>query len=144
MWTDTDREDGSPIDEAQHLNEAAALEQREAKRLASRPVIDHLADAVVAGPDGRLTFLPKVGDRVVIERVSTLTKSKQWLDTRVWVVNGVDPKSGRVDLWCDDLNQNGVTNFIVATQAGGRFKLVPQKGPIFARKREQKPAKAEE
>lgn len=142
MWTETDQ-DERPVNETQHLNEVAALEQREAKRLASRPYIDHLIDAVVE-VEGKLTFLPKVGDKLVIERVSTVTKNRPWLDTRVWVVNRIDAQTGRLDLWCDELNQNGVSNFIAGTQAGCRFKLVPKKGPIFARKREPKQRNDEE
>lgn len=141
MWSertpDDDQGEGSPVGEAQHLNEALALEKREARRIESRPNIDHLADAVVE-VDGKLKFLAQVGQKVVVERVSTVTKMRPWLDTRVWIVNRVDPETGRVDLWCDDLMQNGICNFIVGTQAGYRFKLVPAKGPVFARKHDDK------
>lgn len=126
--------DDSPVDEAQQINEALTSEKREARRLESRPSIDHLVDAVVRSNDGKLTFVPIVGQKVVVERVSTVTKNRPWLDTRVWVVNRVNAETGRVDLWCEDLNQNGVCNFITGTNVGYRFKLVPAKGPVFARK----------
>lgn len=137
MWSepkhDSDQNEGSSVGETQHLNEALALEKREARRIESRPNIDHLVDAVVV-KDGKFTFLPQVGQKVVVERVSTVTKTRPWLDTRVWVVNRINAETGRVDLWCEDLNQNGICNFIIGTQVGYRFKLVPKKGPVFARK----------
>jgi len=142
MWSEpkeqvADDQDESPVEETQHLNEVQALEKREARRLESRPSIDHLADAAVM-KDGKLTFIPEVGHKVVVERVSTVTKMHPWLDTRVWVVNRINAETGRVDLWCEDLMQNGICNFITGTEVGYRFKLVPLKGPIFARKRDAK------
>lgn len=121
-------------DETQQVNEAIAREKHAARRLESRPSIDHLIDAVAKAPDGSLMFLPQVGQKVVVERVSTLTKNNPWLDTRVWIVNRIDTATGRVDLWCDDLKQNGICNYIAGAAAGYRFKLAPTKGPIFARK----------
>lgn len=139
MWNEHDANDAPIVDGVQRLNEVQTLEKREARRLESRPNIDHLADAVVL-TDGVLTFIPKVGEKVVVERVSTVTKTRPWLDTRVWVVNGIDYGSGKVNLWCEELDQNGACNFITGTQSGYRFKLVPTKGSVFARA-EKRPRK---
>jgi hypothetical protein len=136
-----DDQDDNEEKKAQRFNELLAREGREKKRLDTRPDLGHLADAVAESVDSlgnkKVTFLAKVGDRVVVERHSSLFKTHPWIDTRVWCVNRINAETGRLDLWCDDLWQNASCNYIEDRKIGYRFKLVPLKGSIFKRKKRE-------
>ena len=113
-------------------------EQKEALRATLKPNIDHLVDAVVLLEDGTRVFVPEVREKLVIERRSTLSKQRPWLDTRVWMVNSINNETGEITLWDPDLMQHAKANF--KADNGYRFKLMPVRGSVFKRrKRELKP-----
>lgn len=111
-------------------------EQREAKRLARKPYIDHLDDGV-ADVNGERVPLFNVGDRIVVERRISFLTNHPWLDTRVYVVKIIDDETGAVHCTDEEMQHYACVSFKSEHQ---RIKLAPKKGPIFARKKkEEKP-----
>jgi hypothetical protein len=106
---------------------AVALSAKEAHRLATRPNIDDLVDAVVRDDLGRLVLLAKPGEKLIVERFATILPGRPWLDTRTYTIQTIDEATGRIHLWDDELQRTALTDYIGGTTAGYRFKL-PTKG----------------
>lgn len=99
-----------------------------------RPSIDHLPDGMITG-DG--TYLPlfDIGDRIVVERVTTLLPNKPWLDTIVGKVRSIDDETGLVSVYDEDTDQRNPTVRFVSFGPAHRdhhvFKLAPKVGNPF-------------
>lgn len=102
-------------------------EQREQRRLARRPSIDHLADAVGTLPNGDKIALFDVGDRIVVER-NLLWSLNTWLDTRVYLVREIDDETGVVKCTDEEMQHHATVGF---KHPGQLFKLCPSKGNPF-------------
>lgn len=98
-------------------------DQRELARLASRPSIDHLADAVV---DGK--FVVPVGGRLVIDRLASILSGSPWLDTRCYTVRDVNQETGLLLLSEEETQGKAMSNFRTGIRAGYTFKTAPTKG----------------
>lgn len=123
--------------EDDNIQDHVNVRAREAKRLSSRPSIDHLLDAVVER-DGKLHFLPEKGTRVIIERLATVLSHKPWLDTKSYIVESVDQETGDIRLQDEEMHHASHSNFKTALELGYRLKLpgakdngsyVPRKAP---------------
>lgn len=117
--------DWSSADELE--NALLSKEQREQKRLARRPSIDHLVDGVGTTPSGERVALFDVGDRIVVER-NLLWSLGTWLDTRVYIVKEIDDESGVVRCADEEMQHHAVVGF---KHPGQTFKLAPEKGNPF-------------
>jgi hypothetical protein len=118
-----EEEVGEEDDILEHVHSHA----REQRRVATRPFLDHLKDAVRVLDDGAVTFTQKNGMQVIIERCASCLSNKPWLDTRVYIVKAVDYESGALRLWDDELKQHASSNFKTGLKLGYRFK-VPELG----------------
>jgi hypothetical protein len=128
------------VDDTDGLRVAISVtEQREAKRISQRPEIDHLEDAITVLDDGRLHFVPKPGEKVIIERVTTLTTSA-WLDTRTYTVIRVH-SDGRLELIDEEFRHQALSNYITGTARGFRFKIPSKRGPAIGRRKRGRPRK---
>jgi len=116
---------------------AAAMAAKEAARIANRPVIDDLPDAVTRDPMGRLVLLARPGDKLVVERFATVLPGKPWLDTKTYTVHSIDEATGRVHLWDDELQRVALTDYIGGTKVGYRFKLPIKGRPVVASKKKR-------
>lgn len=135
--TDTDI---VPLDngEMDEISRAAALE---ASKLASRPLIDHLADAVAKDDMGNLVLEAKAGDKIIIERFASVLSHRPWLDTRTYIIESVDGVTGDLRLFDPDMNQEAMSNYITGTQRGYRFKLPNSKGLNIGQRKRGRPKK---
>ena len=135
-----DNEDIVPMDngEVDEITRAARLE---ATKVASKPLIDHLADAVGADELGNLVFLGKTGDKVIIERIATVLSHRPWLDTRTYIVESVDGVTGDMRLFDPEMCQEAMSNFITGTKRGYRFKLPSSKGMSIGKRKRGRPKK---
>lgn len=108
----------------------------EAKPLArQKPDISHLEMAIEIDDEGNVTFLPEVGEKVVIERYATLLgEGAPWLDTCLYTIKSIDRETGALRLWHDELGNFAASNYIEGTLMGYSFRLPPKKGPITKRK----------
>ena len=113
-----------------------AMSAKEAHRLATRPNIDDMVDAVVKDELGRLVLLVRPGEKLIVERFATILPNNPWLDTKTYTVQSVDEATGRVHLWDDELQRTALTDYINGTKAGYRFKL-PVKGQKISSKRKR-------
>lgn len=102
-------------------------EQKRARRLARKPSVDHLPDAVGVLPDGTQVPLFDVGDRIVVERFMAWDHG-DWLDTRVYLVREIDDDTGYVKCIDEEQNHHAVVGFKHDHQ---RFKLAPKRGNPF-------------
>lgn len=125
-------------DEVDEITRAARAEQT---KLASKPVIDHLEDAVGKDPFGNPVLLAKVGDRIIIERYATVLSHKPWLDTKTYVITNVDGVTGDLVLMDTDLGQQAGSNYITGTKAGYRFKLPNSKSMSIGKRKRGRPRK---
>lgn len=100
----------------------------------SRPDISHLEMAVEVTEDGTVTFLPKVGEKVVIERIASIIPGGPWLDTQLYTVKEIDTETGNLSLWRDELGGFAASNYIEGLLMGYSFRLPPRRGPIVKRK----------
>lgn len=117
-----------------YVTKAAA---KEAARLATRPNIDDLVDAVVKDDLGRQILLARPGEKLIVERFATVLPSRPWLDTKTYTVHSVDEATGRVHLWDDELQRMALTDYIGGTKVGYRFKLPTKGRPVIASKRKR-------
>lgn len=108
--------------------------QRNIKREARKPDIDHLPDCVV---DGK--FLGKPGDKIVIEHYASMLKDRPWLKTCAYSVIAIDEVRGDLKLIDVQTNQNALSNYITGVEYGYRFKFAAKTGnPIGARRKRRK------
>jgi hypothetical protein len=117
------------------VDEITRAARAEATKVANKPMIDHLPDAVEKDELGIPVLLAKPGDKLVIERYATILKGSPWLDTKTYTIESIDIASGRVDLWDDDLGRNAITNYVEGLKVGYRFKLPAGRVGIGQRKR---------
>ena len=113
--------------------------QREKKRLSFKPDISTYSDAVETLPDGEKLLLLDVGDSVLIERRANIMSGSRWLDTRKFIINGIDDVTGVVTLWDPKYDQNHKANYLLDT--GYLFKIPGTKKSKPA-SQEKKPRKA--
>lgn len=116
---------------------AVEMSAKEAHRLATRPNIDDLMDAVVKDELGRQLLLVKPGEKLIVERFATVLPGHPWLDTRTYTVQSIDEASGRVHLWDDELQRTAMTDYIGGTKVGYRFKLPIKGRPMVTNKRKR-------
>lgn len=116
---------------------AAEMSAKEAHRLATRPNIDDLVDAVVKDELGRQILLVKPGEKLIVERFATILAGRPWLDTKTYTVQSIDEATGRVRLWDDELQRQALTDYISGTKAGYRFKLPIKGRPMVTNKRKR-------
>lgn len=102
-------------------------EQREEKRLANRPAIDHLPDGIALSADGTKVPLFDVGDRIVVERFLSWAPTR-WLDTRVYLVRSIDDETGEVRCLDEECNHFAMLGF---KHPGQNFKIAPKRGNPF-------------
>jgi hypothetical protein len=112
-------------------------EQRNARRLARKPSIDHLPPGVrwILGPKDPATGLCSelqvpmfdVDDRIVVERYISWALD-QWLDTKVYRVTSIDDETGHVRCIDEEYNHHATVGF---KHPGQTFKLAPKKGNPF-------------
>jgi hypothetical protein len=101
----------------------------------AKPDISHLEDAIWS--DGTTTvFIPQPGDRVVIERPSSLSPGNHWLDTKIYVVQDINDETGVLKLWDPELLQFAMSNFLTGPARGLVFK-VPVDGSTLGMKRKR-------
>ena len=119
------------------ISSILANEAKEAARLANKPILDHLEDAVEFDEDGRPTFTIAPGDKVIIERFATILRGSPWLDTKVYTVETIDGVTGVLKLWDDDGRCFAMTNYIEGLKHGYRFKVPPAKGGLVIAQRKR-------
>ena len=100
------------------LSELLDSEAKERARLANKPDISHLPDAVERDELGRYILLARPGEKLIIERYATILEGKPWLDTKSYTVNSIDEASGRVHLWDDELQRMAMADYIKGPKAG--------------------------
>lgn len=123
------------------VDEITRAQQLEHKKSAAKPLIDHLEDAVTKDEFGNLVLNAKVGDKIVIERVAHILVHKPWLDTKTYVIQGVDGVTGNLQLMDHDLGQTALSNYITGLQHGYRFKLPNAKGISIGKRKRGRPRK---
>ena len=128
--TDTILPPQSEVQEYESISSILASEAKERARLASKPVLDHLEDAVEVDDLGIPTFTVAPGDKVVVERYATILRGSPWLDTKVYTVESIDGVTGTLRLWDDDDKCHAMTNYITGFAAGFKFKVPPAKGGV--------------
>jgi hypothetical protein len=119
----------------------AQLSAQEQARLASRPNIDHLPDAVVKDEMGMWLLLAKPGEKIIIERFSSIFPGRPWMDTKVYTVHSVETVSGNIYLHDDDLQRITTTNIEQALKYGHRFKLPTVKVNLTTKRKRGRPRK---
>lgn len=135
----TDEEDATSVWSVdmsnRSISDVMSNAAKEAARTANRPNIDSLPDAVVRDEDGKLVFLARPGEKVVIERFASVLPGRPWLDTKIYVVDRIDEVTGDVGLWDQELHRAAGTNYVKGLDAGYRFKLATKSTRIEGRKR---------
>ena len=123
-------------------DEHLSQEQRFARWQAKRPNIDHLPEGVIqtfSEPDPetglkQLILLPAfdVGDRIVVDRRTTLLRNTPWLETIVGKVRSIDDDTGLVTVWDEDGDaRNPPCRYVNFKDEYHIFKLAPAKGNPF-------------
>lgn len=131
----------SQAQENEDLNDLVDVEEAERKRLANKPMIDHLPDAVRKDELGRYVMDARPGDKIVMERWATILAGKPWLDTKTYTIVSIDEASGDLKLWDDDLCRAALTNYVSGMKAGYRFKLPNKRNMEIGKKRRGRPRK---
>jgi hypothetical protein len=103
-------------------------EQKEARRVSKRPSIDHLQDATVTVEGGLVVPLFNIGDKIVAERYCSFLNGNPWLDTKIYLVKGIDDLKGLAKCWDEDSQQNVIIGF---NHPSTKVKLCPKKGNPF-------------
>jgi len=119
----------------------AQLSAQEQARLAARPNIDHLPDAVVRDEMGMWLLLAKPGEKIIIERFSSIFPGRPWMDTKVYTVHSIEAASGNIYLHDDDLQRVTMTNIELALKYGHRFKLPTVKVNLTTKRKRGRPRK---
>jgi hypothetical protein len=117
------------------VDEITRAARAEGAKVANKPLIDHLPDAVERDEMGMLTLLAVPGEKIIIERYATILKGKPWLDTKTYTIETIDAANGDLALWDDDLGRSAMSNFIQGIKFGYRFKLPAGRVGIGHRKR---------
>lgn len=115
----------------------ARIAAQEAHRLASRPNIDHLPDAVIKDDMGQFILLAKPGEKIIIERFYVNLAGNPWRDTKTFEVDYIDGATGRVTLHDPELLRQVMYNVGEAIGYGFRFKLPTARMPNLTGKRKR-------
>ena len=115
----------------------ARIAAQEAHRLASRPNIDHLPDAVVKDDMGQYILLAKPGEKIIIERFYINLIGNPWRDTKTFEVDHIDGATGKVTLHDPELLRQVMYNVGEAIGYGFRFKLPSARMPNLTGKRKR-------
>jgi len=103
----------------------------DAERERAKPDISRLPDAV-----DRDSFpLFRAGEKIIIERRSTVLAGNPYLDTRTYTVVGIDTETGNLDLFDDSVAQSAMSNYRRGLEKGFVFKLA--RGNEVATKRKR-------
>lgn len=124
-------DDESEVDqETAEEVESASLtpEQREQRRLAKKPKIDHLQDGTATLDDGTILPLFDVGDTIIAERHISFAADHPWLDTRLYTVRSIDDEKGIVHCTDVELVHYACIGF---KHPHTRIKLAPKRGNPF-------------
>ena len=115
---------------------------QEAARLASRPSIDHLPDAVARDELGQWQLLARPGEKVIIERFYVNLAGAPWRDTKTFEVDHIDGATGKVTLHDPEMLRQVMYNIGEAMRYGFRFKLPYAKMPnLTGKKKRGRPKK---
>jgi hypothetical protein len=123
------------VDRPDHYEAKRAAQ--EAHRLASRPNIDHLPDAVIKDDMGQFILLAKPGEKVIIERFYINLNGTPWRDTKTFEVDHIDGATGKVTLHDPELLRQVMYNVGEAIGYGFRFKLPTARMPNLTGKRKR-------
>ena len=115
----------------------ARIAAQEAHRLASRPNIDHLPDAVARDELGQWQLLARPGEKVIIERFYVNLAGAPWRDTKTFEVDHIDGATGKVTLHDPELLRQVMYNVGEAIGYGFRFKLPTARMPNLTGKRKR-------
>lgn len=129
-----------PAAEAPEFESISSILDNEAKeraRLASKPIIDNLEDAIEPDEDGVPVFTVPPGEKVIIERYRSILPGNAWLDTKVYTVETIDGVTGNLMLWDDDGKCHAMSNYLTAPKRGYRFKVPPTKGGLVIQGRKR-------
>jgi len=105
-------------------------------RSASKPDISSLPDAM--GPDGPLFVR---GDKIVIERYATILAGAPYLDTRTYLVESVDPITGKVNLWDPSMAQFASDNWKHGVKHGYVYKFARSGVAVSSKRKRGRPRK---
>lgn len=103
----------------------------DAERERAKPDISRLPDAIDA--DGVPLF--RVGEKIIIERRSTVLAGTPYLDTRTYMVVGINTENGNLDLFDESLCQSALSNWKTGLRHGYVFKLARGNDVATKRKR---------
>jgi hypothetical protein len=123
------------------VDEITRAERLERAKVAAKPLIDHLEDAVGNDQFGNPVLNAKVGDKIIIERVASVLNHKPWLDTKTYVITSIDGFTGDLVLMDHDLGQVAGSNYITGLKHGYRFKLPNSKGMSIGKRKRGRPRK---
>jgi hypothetical protein len=114
-------------------DEMLSHEVRFARWQARRPPIDHLKTGIAVNPaDGMVVPLFVEGDRIVVDRRTTLLKGTPWLETIVGKVRNIDDDTGLVTMWDEDGDpRSPPVRYVNYKDAFHDFRLAPVKGNPF-------------
>jgi hypothetical protein len=120
-------------DEAPSEEDLLSHEQRFQRWQSKRPPIDHLRDALhVDHQTGDIVPLFDVGDRIVVDRRTTLLKGVPWLETIVGKVRSIDDDTGLVTVYDEDSDpRNPPVRYTSFKDGLHTFKLAPERGNPF-------------
>ena len=123
------------------VDEITRAELDARKSAESKPLIDHLPDAISKDEMGFPVLLAGPGERIIIERTASILEGRPWLDTKTYTIESIDTASGRLHLWDDDLQRYAGTNFVEGLKVGYRFKLPTRKGMNIGHRKRGRPRK---
>lgn len=107
-----------------------------AEREARKPDISRLPDAI--GADGEPLF--RVGEKIIIERRATVLEGNPYLDTRTYMVVGINTENGNLDLFDESLCQSAMSNWKSGLRRGFVFKLA-RGNQVATKKKRGRPRK---
>jgi hypothetical protein len=107
-----------------------------AEREARKPDISRLPNAISA--DGTPLFRP--GEKVIIERRATVLEGNPYLDTRTYMVVGINTENGNLDLFDESLCQSALSNYKTGIAKGFVFKLA-RGNEVATKKKRGRPRK---
>lgn len=117
------------------LPELAPL-RSDAERERAKPDISRLPNAVSS--DGTPLFRP--GEKIIIERRATVLEGNPYLDTRTYMVVGINTDNGNLDLFDESLCQSALSNYKTGLSKGFVFKLA-RGNEVAAKKKRGRPRK---
>jgi len=108
----------------------------DAERERAKPDISRLPNAI--DNDGFPLF--RAGEKIIIERRSTILIGSPYLDTRTYTVVSIDTESGKLDLFDDTLCQSALSNYRQGLDKGYIFKLA-RGNSVATKKKRGRPRK---